>query len=79
MSVKDVVTDEVKDKIIEVRTRIKESNTDAILKKALSTVDTVDGLNQLNGTKSKQVISVGTGSIRVLVLAILSIRQLLGK
>ena len=69
----------IKDKIIAVNTRIKESNTDAILKKALSTVDTVDGLNQLNGTKSKQVISVGTGSIRVLVLAILSIRQLLGK
>lgn len=79
MSVKDVVKDGVKDKIIEVRTRIKESNTDAILKKALSTVDTVDGLNTLNGTKSKKVISVGTGSIRVLVLAILSIRQLLGK
>lgn len=79
MSVKDVVTDKVTDKIIEVRTRIKESNTDAILKKALSTVDTVDGLNTLNGTKSKKVISVGTGSIRVLVLAILSIRQLLGK
>ena len=79
MSVKDKVKDEVTDKIIEVRTRINESNTDAILKKALSTVDTVDGLNQLNGTKSKKVISVGTGSIRVLVLAILSIRQLLGK
>lgn len=73
------VKDEVTDKIIEVRTRIKESNTDAILKKALSTVDTVDGLNTLNGTKSKKVIRVGTGSIRVLVLAILSIRQLLGK
>lgn len=73
------VKDEVTDKIIEVRTRIKEANTDAILKKALSTVDTVDGLNTLNGTKSKKVIRVGTGSIRVLVLAILSIRQLLGK
>lgn len=73
------VKDEVTDKIIEVRTRINEANTDAILKKALSTVDTVDGLNTLNGTKSKKVISVGTGSIRVLVLAILSIRQLLGK
>lgn len=79
MGIKDKVKDEVTDKIIEVRTRIKESNTDAILKKALSTVDTVDGLNTLNGTKSKKVISVGTGSIRVLVLAILSIRQLLGK
>lgn len=73
------VKDEVTDKIIEVRTRINEANTDAILKKALSTVDTVDGLNTLNGTKSKKVIRVGTGSIRVLVLAILSIRQLLGK
>ena len=69
----------IKDNIIEVNTRIKESNTDAILKKTLSTVDTVDGLNELNGTKSKQVISVGTGSIRVLVLAIVSIRKLLGK
>lgn len=75
MSIKDTV----KDKIIEVNTRIKESNTDAILKKTLSTVDTVDGLNTLNGTKSKKVISVGTGSIRVLVLAIISIRKLLGK
>ena len=75
MSIKDEVTD----KIIEVNTRIKESNTDAILKKTLSTVDTVDGLNQLNGTKSKKVISTGTGSIRVLVLAIISIRKLLGK
>ena len=73
------IKEEVKDKIIEVNTRIKESNTDAILKKTLSTVDTVDGLNQLNGTKSKKVISVGTGSIRVLVLAIISIRKLLGK
>jgi len=73
------IKDEVKDKIIEVNTRIKESNTDAILKKALSTVDTVDGLNTLNGTKSKKVISTGTGSIRVLVLAIISIRKLLGK
>lgn len=73
------IKDEVKDKIIEVNTRIKESNTDAILKKVLSTVDTVDGLNQLNGTKSKKVISTGTGSIRVLVLAIVSIRKLLGK
>ena len=69
----------IKDKIIEVNTRIKESNTDAILKKTLSTVDTVDGLNELNGTKSKKVISTGTGSIRVLVLAIVSIRKLLGK
>lgn len=75
MSIKDEVTD----KIIEVNTRIKESNTDAILKKVLSTVDTVDGLNTLNGTKSKKVISTGTGSIRVLVLAIISIRKLLGK
>ena len=75
MSIKDEVTD----KIIEVNTRIKESNTDAILKKTLSTVDTVDGLNTLNGTKSKKVISTGTGSIRVLVLAIISIRKLLGK
>lgn len=75
MSIKDKVTD----KIIEVNTRIKESNTDAILKKTLSTVDTVDGLNQLNGTKSKKVISVGTGSIRVVVGAIISIRKLLGK
>ena len=75
MSIKDEVTD----KIIEVNTRIKESNTDAILKKTLSTVDTVDGLNELNGTKSKKVISTGTGSIRVLVLAIVSIRKLLGK
>lgn len=73
------IKDEVKDKIIEVNTRIKESNTDAILKKVLSTVDTVDGLNTLNGTKSKKVISTGTGSIRVLVLAIVSIRKLLGK
>lgn len=73
------IKDEVKDKIIEVNTRIKESNTDAILKKTLSTVDTVDGLNELNGTKSKKVISTGTGSIRVLVLAIISIRKLLGK
>ena len=73
------IKDEVKDKIIEVNTRIKESNTDAILKKVLSTVDTVDGLNTLNGTKSKKVISTGTGSIRVLVLAIISIRKLLGK
>lgn len=73
------IKDEVKDKIIEVNTRIKESNTDAILKKTLSTVDTVDGLNTLNGTKSKKVISTGTGSIRVLVLAIISIRKLLGK
>ena len=73
------IKDEVKDKIIEVNTRINESNTDAILKKALSTVDTVDGLNTLNGTKSKKVISTGTGSIRVLVLAIISIRKLLGK
>lgn len=73
------IKDEVKDKIIEVNTRIKESNTDAILKKTLSTVDTVDGLNTLNGTKSKKVISTGTGSIRVLVLAIVSIRKLLGK
>lgn len=73
------IKDEVKDKIIEVSTRIKESNTDAILKKTLSTVDTVDGLNELNGTKSKKVISAGTGSIRVLVLAIISIRKLLGK
>lgn len=69
----------IKDKIIAVNTRIKESNTDAILKKALSTVDTVDGLNQLNGTKSKKVISTGTGSIRVVVAAIISIRKLLGK
>lgn len=73
------IKDEVKDKIIEVNTRIKESNTDTILKKTLSTVDTVDGLNELNGTKSKKVISTGTGSIRVLVLAIISIRKLLGK
>lgn len=73
------IKDEVKDKIIEVNTRIKESNTDSILKKVLSTVDTVDGLNTLNGTKSKKVISTGTGSIRVLVLAIISIRNLLGK
>ena len=73
------IKDEVKDKIIEVNTRIKESNTDAILKKTLSTVDTVDGLNQLNGTKSKKVISISTGSIRVLVGAIISIRKLLGK
>ena len=73
------IKDEVKDKIIEVNTRIKESNTDAILKKVLSTVDTVDGLNQLNGTKSKKVISTGTGSIRVVVAAIISIRKLLGK
>ena len=73
------IKDEVKDKIIEVNTRIKESNTDAILKKVLSTVDTVDGLNTLNGTKSKKVISTGTGSIRVLVGAIISIRKLLGK
>ena len=69
----------IKDKIIEVNTRIKESNTDAILKKTLSTVDTVDGLNELNGTKSKKVISISTGSIRVVVLAIVSIRKLLGK
>ena len=69
----------IKDKIIEVNTRIKESDTDAILKKTLSTVDTVDGLNTLNGTKSKKVISTGTGSIRVLVLAIISIRKFLGK
>ena len=75
MSIKEEITD----KIIEVNTRIKESNTDVILKKALSTVDTVDGLNELNGTKSKKVISTGTGSIRVLVLAIISIRKLLGK
>ena len=73
------IKDEVKDKIIEVNTRIKESNTDAILKKTLSTVDTVDGLNELNGTKSKKVISISTGSIRVLVGAIISIRKLLGK
>ena len=69
----------IKDKIIEVNTRIKESNTDAILKETLSTVDTVDGLNQLNGTKSKKVVSAVTGSIRVLVAAIISIRKLLGK
>ena len=69
----------IKDKIIEVNTRIKESNTDAILKETLSTVDTVDGLNQLNGTKSKKVVSTVTGSIRVLVGAIISIRKLLGK
>ena len=69
----------LKDKIVEVNTRIKESNTDDILKKTLSTVDTVDGLNTLNGTKSKKFISLGTGSIRVLVLAIISIRKLLGK
>ena len=75
MSIKDTV----KDKIIEVNTRIKESNTDAILKETLSTVDTVDGLNQLNGTKSKKVVSTVTGSIRVLVAAIISIRKLLGK
>ena len=75
MSIKDTV----KDKIIEVNTRIKESNTDAILKETLSTVDTVDGLNQLNGTKSKKVVSTVTGSIRVLVGAIISIRKLLGK
>lgn len=69
----------IKDKIIEVNTRIKESNTDAILKKALSTVDTVDGLNQLNGTKSKKVTSIGTGSIRLILGTIVSIRKLLGK
>lgn len=69
----------IKDKIISVNTRIKESNTDAILEKALSTVDTVDGLNQLNGTKSKKVVSTVTGSIRVVVAAIVSIRKLLGK
>lgn len=79
MSVKDAVTDEVTDKIIEVHTRIKESNTDAILKKALSTVDTVDGLNQLNGTKSKKVVSAVTGSIRLVLGAVVSIRKLLGK
>ena len=79
MSVKDEVTDKVKDQIIEVSTRIKESNTDAILKKTLSTVDTVDGLNTLNGTKRKKVVSAVTGSIRVLVQAVVSIRKLLGK
>ena len=73
------VKDEVKGKIIEVNARIKESNTDDILKKALSTVDTVDGLNTLNGTKSKKVVSTVTGSIRVLVQAVVSIRKLLGK
>lgn len=69
----------LKDKIVEVNTRIKASNTDAILKKTLSTVDTVDGLNTLNSSKSKKGISIGTGSIRVLVAAIISIRKLLGK
>lgn len=73
------VKDEVKGKIIEVNARIKESNTDDILKKTLSTVDTVDGLNTLNGTKSRKVVSTVTGSIRVLVQAVVSIRKLLGK
>lgn len=73
------IKDEVKDKIIAVNTRIKESNTDAILKKTLSTVDTVDGLNTLNSTKSKKAVSTVTGSIRVVVAAIISIRKLLGK
>ena len=69
----------IKDEIIAVNTRIKESNTDAILEKVLSTVDTVDGLNQLNGTKSKKVVSAVTGSIRLVLGAVVSIRKLLGK
>lgn len=69
----------IKDEIIAVNTRIKESNTDAILEKVLSTVDTVDGLNQLNGTKSKKVVSAVTGSIRLVRGAVVSIRKLLGK
>ena len=69
----------IKDKIIEVNTRIKQSSTDEIIDKTLSTVGTVEALNQMNATKSKKVVSAVTGSLRVLVQAVVSIRKLLGK
>lgn len=73
------IKDEVKGKIIEVNARIKQSSTDEIIDKTLSTVGTVEALNQMNATKSKKVVSAVTGSIRVLVQAVVSIRKLLGK
>ena len=69
----------IKDKIIEVNTRIKQSSTDEIIDKTLSTVGTVEALNQMNATKSKKVVSAVTGSIRLVLGAIVSIRKLLGK
>ena len=69
----------IKDKIIEVNTRIKQSSTDEIIDKTLSTVGTVEALNQMNATKSKKVVSAVTGSIRLVLGVVVSIRKLLGK
>ena len=69
----------IKDKIIEVNTRIKQSSTDEIIDKTLSTVGTVEALNQMNVTKSKKFVSAVTGSIRLVLGAVVSIRKLLGK
>lgn len=69
----------IKDKIIEVNTRIKQSSTDEIVDKTLSTVGTVEALNQMNATKSTKVVSAVTGSIRLVLGVVVSIRKLLGK